>query len=168
VILHDDEPCSGNRAAHTYRSRREYRLVCCQRWQGRQTDRTLHRPRALASRASFVNGRTFCGLAINGALQIVQWQPGRPRYWRNNLKGSDFDPITEIIRNLFRFHLGGRTTSESRRLPPNLASVELPKRHLSRAWRSALERCLVSEAQSNRNKRAERIWCCKIIVSSSL
>jgi hypothetical protein len=31
-------------------------------------------------------------LGNNGALQIVQWQPGLPRYRRNNLKGSGFDP----------------------------------------------------------------------------
>ena len=59
-----------------------------------------------ALRATFVSGRTSYGLANNGPLQIIEEQPGRQHYWCTNLKRLGFDPITEIIRNLFRFHLG--------------------------------------------------------------
>ena len=64
-------------------------------------------PKASASRATFANGSTYCGLANNGPLQIIRGQPWRQCYWRSNLKRSGFDPITEIIRKLFRFHSGG-------------------------------------------------------------
>ena len=53
--------------------------------------------------ATFANGRVFCGLANNGALQMIQGQLGRQKYWRSNLKRLGFDPIKEITRNLFRF-----------------------------------------------------------------
>jgi hypothetical protein len=85
--------------------------------------RAFRLPKAWALKGNFANGRIFCGLANNGALQIVQWQPGRPRYWRNNLKGSGFDPITEIIRNLFRFHLGDEQHRNAEDFPKILQAL---------------------------------------------
>jgi hypothetical protein len=52
-------------------------------------------------------------------FKIIQGQTERQRCWRSNLKRPGFDPITEIIRNLFRFHMRGRATS----MPKNFCKI---------------------------------------------
>jgi hypothetical protein len=56
---------------------------------------------------------------------MIQGRLGRECDRRSNLKRLGLDPLTEIIRNLFRFHMEGRATlmPES---PQNLAGLELP------------------------------------------
>jgi hypothetical protein len=49
-------------------------------------------------------------LASKGPLQIIQGRPGQRCYIGAN-STSGLDPITEIIRNLFRFHLGDESAS---------------------------------------------------------
>jgi hypothetical protein len=59
-------------AAHLYRSRREYRLVCQHAGKsGKQIERSAYRasrsPKVWAVRANFANGSTFCESEIDHA-----------------------------------------------------------------------------------------------------
>ncbi len=54
--------------------------------------------------ATFADGEASCELGNKDPLQIIR---GRQCYIGANFKSSGFDPITEIVRNLFCFHFWG-------------------------------------------------------------